>query len=174
MNYKGLLLFIVGLLCLSNVNAVNTPSGQEIPDSLLIYLSCPVGDNKCKDLKKKACMLHLKICQKNNPLLLDELLSKNNINNSGLSSENYCSIHTEVCEMIEKYDTPISDDDVYDYGRYYSCDSADIICKFEKISACKMVYKKCKDAYPKEDCEKLSEVCNSINKNIKPSFIKDE
>jgi len=171
MNYKGILLISLGLLCLSIVNAVKTPKEKEIPDSLLSYLSCPVGDNKCKNLKKKACMLHLNICHRSNPSTLDEMLKKKGIKND-ISSEEYCSIHSEVCEMIDNFDTPISDDDVYNYDKYFSCSDEDLMCKFEKIAACRIVHRKCKDAYPEKACEKLLEVCNSINRNIKPLFTK--
>jgi len=174
MKYQNIILLTLLLIGSCIVNAVQTPSGKEIPESLLNYLDCPIGDVKCKNDKNKDCIKHSKICRNGNPLILDELLENNGIDIGDMTAEEYCNIYNEVCEMIFNYDSPISDDDVYNFGKYYTCESDDLMCKIKKTSICRTVLKKCNGGFPEEDCNKLSLVCSGINGNNMPSFMKIE
>ncbi|OUM62781.1 hypothetical protein PIROE2DRAFT_10814, partial [Piromyces sp. E2] len=130
---------------------VKTPSGLEIPESLMVYLSCPIGDTKCKNGKSSACVAHSNICRFDNPSSLENSLQNAGYDIGDLSAEVYCKIHLEVCDMIYKYDPPITDDDVFNYGKYYTCDEDDYMCKFNKNSSCQIVLKKCPENYSEDD-----------------------
>ncbi|ORX87060.1 hypothetical protein BCR32DRAFT_264544 [Anaeromyces robustus] len=160
MNIKSIV-FIISLIKLVSGN-ISTPSGNEIPDSLLTYLDCPIGDVSCKNKKGSSCNAHSNVCRNGNPTILGEILLNSGYNIGDLTPEEYCTIHLEVCDMILTYDPPITDDDVFNYNKYFSCDKDDNMCIFDKTSSCQTVLKYCPNTYSEEDCNKLSIVCDSI------------
>ncbi|ORX44325.1 hypothetical protein BCR36DRAFT_127942 [Piromyces finnis] len=150
--------------------AVITPSGLEIPESLMVYLRCPIGDSKCKNGKSSACVAHSNICRYDNPSSLDKSLRNAGYDIGTLTAEEYCKIHIEVCDMIYKYDPPVTDDDIYNYEKYFTCDEDDYLCKYNQNSSCQTVLKKCLESYPEDACQKLSIVCDNIDNGVIPIF----
>lgn len=147
---------------LSAAITITTPSGDNIPESLLSYLDCPIGDIICKNGKSSTCTAKSNVCQYSNPEILDELLSKNGHDVGNLTPDEYCKIHLDVCNMIMTYDPPLTKDYIYNLDQYLSCHKDDTICQYGKTSSCKTVLKLCMGNYPKNACRKLSNTCNMI------------
>ncbi|OUM62780.1 hypothetical protein PIROE2DRAFT_10813 [Piromyces sp. E2] len=156
----------------SNPTNPLTPSGVEVPDSLMIFLDCPIGDVLCKSGKGSSCMMHTNVCRYTEPENLAEELNNNGWEIGNLSTEQFCSAFYEVCDMISSYDPPLTDNDVYNYEKYFVCNVDDSMCQYGKIAGCQAVVEKCKgsDKYSQQDCDNLSIVCDAIESGIVPDF----
>ncbi|ORX44327.1 hypothetical protein BCR36DRAFT_334719, partial [Piromyces finnis] len=143
---------------------VLTSNGNKIPNSLVSYLDCPIGDTLCKNNMKSKCLTSetYNICKNGNPLILDELLAQNNVDIENYSPVEFCKIQTQVCNMIEDYNPPLTRDYIFDVENYLTCDDDDEMCKYSKNSTCRLVVKMCWGNYPKTACKKLSKTCDEI------------
>lgn len=177
MKFSKIISLAFGFATVVSGAAVITSSGSEVPESLMTYLSCPIGDVVCKNGKEKSCLNSesYKICDSGNPLILDELLSKSGVNIDNLDAPEFCKIHKEVCSMVTTYDQPLTRDYVYDLDRYLTCDKTDTICQYGKVTSCRAVLKLCWGNYPTKDCQKLSNTCDKLTNldeinSVKESF----
>ncbi|KAG4086575.1 hypothetical protein H8356DRAFT_1733794 [Neocallimastix lanati (nom. inval.)] len=164
MRFKNLILLTVGLTSALST-AIITPSGIEVPNTLLKYLTCPIGDVICKNGQDSICSENYNICQQSNPNILDELLTKNGHKKGNFTPNEYCKIHLEVCKMIMNYDPPLTKDYIYNLDQYLTCGKDDSICQYGKSNSCREVLKLCWGNYPKDACIKLSDTCKKINSN---------
>ncbi|KAG4099824.1 hypothetical protein H8356DRAFT_1037240 [Neocallimastix lanati (nom. inval.)] len=166
MKIINLLYFTIGFVSVSlgAVIPVYTSSGNIVPEPLLTYLDCPIGDIVCKDNMRNKCTKSkaYKICMDSDPLKLEESLSKKKIDIGDYNPYEYCRIHNKVCDMIESYNKPLTKDLIFDIDKYLTCKSDDDDCKLSKGSTCRFVVKMCWGNYPKKACKKLSETCEKI------------
>jgi len=153
---------------------VLTPTGLNVPDSLLKYLDCPIGDVVCKSSKRNACIQSgsYDICKNGNPVILGEILSDKGIEIGNNTPDEFCKIHTQVCDMIENYNPPLTREYIFDTDKYLSCDDSDKQCKYGKYSSCKLVAKMCWGNYPKLQCKKIAKVCDEIGTDEEVSDFK--
>jgi len=170
MKIKNLLSLILSFITTIKASTILTPSGTEIPTSLLTYLDCPIGDENCKNSKRSTCVAHSSLCQHDNEEFLRELLSENGYTVENFKPIEFCEVLLEVCDMIMKYDPPLTGDYIYDYERYFTCDVADFRCINNNIMGCYAVVKKCWKNYSIQDCKRLSVVCDGINTGVIPTF----
>jgi len=168
MKIKNLLSLIVSVITASAT--ILTPSGAEIPISLLTYLDCPIGDVLCKNGKVSTCVVRSNSCRYGNPDILGELLHDEGYDIGNLTPKDFCDIYLEVCDMIMKYDPPLTDDYIYNYKRYFTCHIEDSMCIYGQTTSCQAVVKKCWDIYPTQACEQLSIVCDNIKTGVIPIF----
>jgi len=169
MEIKNLLSIIISVITTASTTVL-TPSGVEVPASLLTYLDCPIGDVQCKNGKGSTCTARSNSCRYGNPAILGELLHNEGYDIGNLTSKEFCDIYLEVCDMIMKYDPPLTDDYIYNYKRYFTCHIEDSKCIYGQTTSCQTVVKKCWDTYPTQACKQLSIVCDSINTGVIPSF----
>jgi len=143
---------------------VLTPTGEKVPDSLLKYLDCPIGDVLCKSSKTNACQSSesLKICEGGNPTILGEILSDKGIEIGDNTPDEFCRIHADVCNMIENYNPPLTKNYIFDTDYYLDCDDSDRQCKYGKYATCRLVFKMCWGNYPRASCRKLLTICDEI------------
>jgi len=143
---------------------VLTSTGEKIPESLLSYLDCPIGDTLCKNNKKSKCLASetFDICKNGNPVNLDELLADSGIDIEDYTPIEFCKIQTQVCNMIESYNPPLTRNYIFDVDDYLTCKKSDNECKLSKNDTCRSVVKMCWGNYPKSACKKLSETCDKI------------
>ncbi|OUM62786.1 hypothetical protein PIROE2DRAFT_10819 [Piromyces sp. E2] len=105
----------------------------------------------------------LKICKDNDSdSLFDALLDKD-IEIGDLTPEKFCRIHSEVCNMIEKYDQDLTMDYIYNLDKYLTCDESDAKCIHGKNISCGTVLKLCWGNYPNKACQKLGNVCKKLS-----------
>ncbi|OUM62790.1 hypothetical protein PIROE2DRAFT_10824 [Piromyces sp. E2] len=161
-------LLVVNLIKVSGT--LYTLQGNEIPDSLKFYLNCPIGDFLCKNEKKSQCLLKHNICKESSSDTLSENLIYNGYIIDNILPDLFCHIFQEVCDMILDYNPPLTNDNIYEYDRYFICNTKDITCIQNQKSSCQTVLTQCWDLYPKIDCEHLSIVCENIENGIKPLF----
>eukprot|EP00833_Pecoramyces_ruminatium_P015037 jgi/Orpsp1_1/1189069/evm.model.d7180000069222.1 len=163
---------IIGITSIPRVfGIVMTPSGVEIPESLLEFLNCPIGNVVCKNGKGSSCMTRSSACRYGEPNDLEELLKNDGFDDLGnLTGVEFCKVFDEVCHMIESYDPILTDEYIYDYSRYFTCNIEDSICLYGQNTSCQAALKLCWDSYPKKDCENLSYVCDRIDSGIIPTF----
>ena len=147
-----------------NEQRILTPSGKEVPLTLLNYLDCPIGEVNCKNGKIRQCKHFAEPCANTQPLVLEQSLREYEVDiGLYLTPQEYCSIHNEVCDMISSYDPPLTNEYIYNYNRYLSCDESDSICKYDKKESCKKVLSMCGGKYPTQSCVILSNVCKRID-----------
>jgi len=153
---------------------VLTPTGEKVPDSLLKYLDCPIGDVVCKSSKTNACLNSepLKICKGGNPDILSDLLSDEGIDIEDITPDEFCKIHSDVCNMIENYNPPLTKNYIFDTDYYYECDDSDKQCKYGKYATCRLVFKMCWGNYPRSSCRKLLKICDEIGSDVELDDLK--
>ncbi|ORX44332.1 hypothetical protein BCR36DRAFT_415090 [Piromyces finnis] len=147
---------------LYNLLKIKTKSGKVIPDSLLKYLSCPIGNINCKNENIKLCIKNSEVCQYSDNKEVKYI--------DNLSLENYCQLIIEICDMIMNYDPPLTDDYIYDYDRYFKCEFGDTMCISSQVSSCHYVLNKCWSFQSINDCQKLMDICSKIENSISESF----
>ncbi|ORX44326.1 hypothetical protein BCR36DRAFT_586187 [Piromyces finnis] len=143
------------------VESIKTEDGYVIPDSLLTYLNCPIGNSICKNSKGSACTSSYSICG-SNPETLSQTFESFRIETGNLTPEEYCKIHYSVCNMIIDYNPPLTDDYIYDLDRYLTCNDGDSLCQFGQESSCNTVLSLCWGNYSDSDCNKLASTCEKI------------
>jgi len=162
MNIKSLISFVTVFTSVVSGWVIITPNSDEVPDDLLHYFNCPLGEINCKNSQKSSCIYHSQVCVNGNPLILGELLKKEGYNIGNLTPKKFCQIFLDACEMIPSYEPFFTEDYVTDLKRY-DCDKSDSICRFDKLSSCKMALTYCRRLYNDERCDKLSDKCDEVN-----------
>jgi len=157
-------LVYLAITCASVSGAVITSSGYKVPEDLLTYLDCPIGDTPCKNEKKALCLdsLSFNICKNGNAENLESLLVDSGAVLEDYTPTEYCKIQNQVCNMIENYNPPLTRDYIFDVENYLTCDEDDNSCKESKNATCRLVTKMCWGNYPKTSCRKLSQTCDKI------------
>jgi len=158
----------VAISCATAVSAlaaIKTPSGYDIPTSLLSYLDCPIGDIICKQNKVKLCKEAdaIEICKNSDLDAMIDALYDNEIEIGDLTPEKFCKVQTEVCNMIEDYNPPLTLSYIYDLDKYFTCDDTDAMCIHGKNISCSTVLKSCWGNYPNKACQKLSNACSKLS-----------
>ncbi|OUM62783.1 hypothetical protein PIROE2DRAFT_10816 [Piromyces sp. E2] len=145
--------------------AVLTNTGSVVPKSLLTYLDCPIGDIICKNEMKNKCLESkaFDICKNGESGNLEELLADSGIDIEDNTVTEFCKIQTQVCNMIENYNPPLTKDYIFDVDNYLTCKKNDTKCKSSKTATCRLVVKMCWGNYPKDACRELSETCDKID-----------
>ncbi|KAG4101788.1 hypothetical protein H8356DRAFT_1654255 [Neocallimastix lanati (nom. inval.)] len=144
---------------ISTYNDIKVSSGATIPTSLLKYFDCPTKDSMCQDGQVRTCMVNYNDCRAN---MTKRYLTKKHHILGNLTPKQYCSIHEEACQFIKSFDPPVTDEEVNDLGRYFTCNKTDYDCKTSKLDTCKAVLEKCWNNYPYQTCNQLSITCSKI------------
>jgi len=152
-----------------DLNDPKTPVGIKIPSDLAFYLTQPApGDTYSKMNAGRACFnsyysknLENNGCGIDNQEVMSEVIT---VDGNKITRGEYCTIFAEVCANIDIYTKPLTEE-TFNFERYFNCKEEDY-CE----NQCRQALAMCDDDYPKEDCEKLSIVCDSIKSGVMPSF----
>jgi len=144
---------------ISTYNDIKVTSGATVPTPLLKYFNCLTNDKICQNEQVRSCTVNYYDCSSN--------MSKRYLTNhhhilGNLTPKQYCSIHGDVCQFIKSFDPPVTDEEVYNFDRYFTCEKTDYDCKINMLNTCKAVLEKCGNNYPYQTCNQLSINCSKI------------
>ncbi|OUM59157.1 carbohydrate-binding module family 18 protein [Piromyces sp. E2] len=135
---KNILVALAAALAASET--IKTPSGKVVPKELMEYLNCPIGNESCKQNKFAEC--------KNEVNRLREEKYKYEIDSKKFNKiDKEESLYSEICEMVNSYNKPLQESDVYDIKDYFACEKEE------------------NKRFSKEDCTELSRACDKISRN---------
>ena len=146
----------------SSLGKIILPSGVPVPEPLLSYFSCPIGNTICLNGNGRSCHYkYLEYCE-NDGVQAEKLAEDFDMGN--FTPVEFCEVINDSCHYIDTYTPELYDSDVYDLDQYLTCGKSDTICQYGKRSGCKKALGKCWGSFPVKDCRKLSDTCDSIRK----------
>jgi len=151
MKVSTIITYAIGLVSLASGSTVLTPSGKEVPKSLLHYVTgCANSDYWCRYESDMQCRRFYAHCR----VSTDEKYLKDLYHElDGLSGKEYCSRLEEVCGMTLVYNsltTPTGDVIPRFLLQYLNCKPDDRTCRTQQAKDCSVHYRDCAAKKTKE------------------------
>jgi len=119
----------------SSLGKIILPSGVPVPEPLLSYFSCPIGNTICLNGNGRSCHYkYLEYCE-NDGVQAEKLAEDFDMGN--FTPVEFCEVINDSCHYIDTYTPELYDSDVYDLDQYLTCGKSDTICQYGKRSGCK-------------------------------------